>query len=131
MVVIIALKHAALGFCLCDQQFTLDHCTCLDPQPVEAIEPACGCCPEADLSDPIPPEPCKDCMIQVSVDPGDFLWASDPVPTPGTDGITISLPSGFGDEVRPSHHEDPVGTPIRGSPPNRTPLYLRTQVLRL
>ncbi|NNC87766.1 MAG: hypothetical protein HKN82_04810 [Akkermansiaceae bacterium] len=119
LVALVALKHAALGFCLCSDQFFLSDCDCSQVAPA-----ACAC-------DDCPATPCDDCVVVVSVDIDDFLWATDPFAPKEQASIDLAPPATpFADFTRGTALAS-TAMPIRGSPPGTPPLYLLTSVLRL
>lgn len=128
LIAIIAFKHAALGFCLCQEQLILSNCDC--PHEAPATAPAsCGCCEEETAE--AQPDPCHDCVVPITIETGDFLWSAasfSPLEQENAPLPPFSLP----------HHDAlakpcviAASGPARGSPPPGPPLFLRTQVLRL
>ena len=125
LITLIAVKHLALGFCLCNEELfvTECHCSCF-AAPTAA---PCGCEEEA----PPAEQPCNDCIVAISLDAGDFLWtadAFDPAQQKGTDLSPTTTPF-----LSTLHADNCIrlSAPIRGSPPGGPPLFLRTTVLRL
>lgn len=125
LITLIAVKHLALGFCLCNEEIFVAECPCSCF--AEPAAPPC-CCEEEEA----PAEaPCDDCIVAISLDAGDFLWSADafdPAQQDGTDlspAITPFLATLHADQCAR------FSAPIRGSPPSGPPLFLRTTVLRL
>ena len=130
MILIIALKHTALGFCLCQQEFTTAGSGCDCAQEEAAAEASCGCCPD-ESNDNSAPVPCDDCMVEVSVDPGDYLWSSKAFEPTDEIGIPLALPIDR-EALHAGKRSVPrTLAPARGSPPGSPPLYIWTRVLRL
>ena len=125
LITLIAVKHLALGFCLCNEEIFVAecHCCCFD----EHTETPC-CAEEEDAP---AEEPCNDCIVAISLDAGDFLWtadAFDPSQQRGTDIAPPETP--FLSNLHANEFAT-LGAPIRGSPPGGPPVFLRTTVLRL
>ena len=128
MILLIALRIPAFAFCACDQHVILNNGACCPEQ--AAIEaPECGCCP---TEAPAAKEPCRDCVIVFSLDPGDFNWSADSSQTKRVAEAPTALPAGFQNDLPPAlSRVSPHGS-IRGSPPLEPfPVLLRTRVLRL
>lgn len=126
LIAIIAVKHVALGFCLCTSEFFVAECPCTCE-----LSPAETCCPCEQEKAPAK-EPCNDCTIPISLDVGDFLWSADAF-LPGAQA-TLDLSAPVADSRK---HLAPTRVivlrqPIRGSPPGGPPPgLLRTTILRL
>lgn len=128
MIIIIALKHAALGFCLCQEEFTHAGMTCDCAESV-AVESTCGCCPTEQGAVGAPP--CDDCVVEVSVDPGEFLWSAQTFEPSDEIGSALTVPTAIENLRSRALATGPSFAPLRGSPPGGPPLFLRTRVLRL
>ena len=135
MVLLIALRLPALGFCLCQNDLVLNGSPCCTG-PMGSSAPvsssSCQGCESCPLTDSGPCTPCEDCVVVLSLDPGDFLWSSGEGSPSQEEGAPPSFSraaeAGFSPPLRVSL---PAGL-IRGSPPPGAFLaFLRTQVLRL
>lgn len=128
LITLIAVKHLALGFCLCNEELFVTECPCACF--AEPAEPPC--CSEEKTPEECPSEgPCDDCIVAISLDAGDFLWNSDAF-DPGQQGGT-TIATAETPYLSSLHVEriSTLGAPIRGSPPGGPPVFLRTTVLRL
>lgn len=153
MTMVITLKHPVLGYCLClDAYFTGD-CKCQleqaakptdQPTTAEASSSKCTSCCGTEAADhkktttekQKPTEPCDDCVKQLIVDVGDYVWhGSDQLPVASEftippfsySIIELSSPSNLA-------FYSPVS--IRGDPPpglhdSDIPHYLSHSVMRL
>lgn len=126
LIILIAVKHLALGFCLCNDEIFVTECPC-----------ACFAAPgdppcNGREREEVPTEsPSDDCIVAISLDAGDFFWNTDtfhPSQQPGNSVGPAEAPC-----VSPLHtgRVDALGAPTRGSPPAGLPAFLRTTVLRL
>ncbi|MCP5536174.1 MAG: hypothetical protein H7A51_08045 [Akkermansiaceae bacterium] len=145
MIMLIALKHPVLGYCLClDAYFTGD-CVCQHETRPSAKRlgsaPTCpDCCPDQSQGNTDTPrepsEPCDDCTAHLTVDVGDFVWDNSN-DTPADTGSTILPPLAYA-EPATAHPAAVIDyrKPIRGDPPpyptvSKVPLFLRHSVMRL
>lgn len=128
MILLIALRIPAFAFCACDQHVILNNGACCPEQ--AAIEaPECGCCP---AEAPAAKEPCRDCVIVFSLDPGDFNWSADSSQAKRVGEAPAALPAGFQHDLPPALSRLSLHGSIRGSPPLEPfPVLLQIQVLRL
>lgn len=118
---LIAVKHAALGFCLCNQEFFLSNCGCEAPASHEDCSDCGGC----------PLEPCDSCEVPVPIDVADFIWSADQL-DPKAPAFPATLHPGPRSETLRDACAVPAASAIRGSPPGtRRPLFLLTSTLRL
>ena len=126
LIAIIAVKHVALGFCLCTHEYFVSDCPCTC-----ATLPTSSCCPCEEEESPAE-EPCRDCSVPVSLDVGDFLWAADTFSLPAQTGPDLALAADrFHDQLPPGRILS-LKDSIRGAPPAGPPPHLlRTTVLRL
>ncbi len=126
MVLIVAMKHAALGFCLCSQTIVLNDCEC--HASVHPGEDTGGCCSNEDPA----PDPRDDCVVLFSLDPGDFLWnaGSEPRPTLTCPALNPAAKGDFS-RLAPVAGQRFAPPDARGSPDHGVPLFLRNGVLRL
>ena len=125
LIAIIAVKHLALGFCLCQDELYVNECAC-ECAAAEAQVPAC--CDDEEC--PVE-EPCNDCMVAISLDTGDFLWNADSFQSAAPSETALApAETPF---VSNLHTADvaSLGAPVGGSPPGGPPVFLRTTVLRL
>lgn len=131
MIAIVALRVPALGFCLCQHELILNPGTCCQPSEPKPSSCECGeVCQEAPPA--TAPEPCRDCVVILSLDFGDFSWTGTQFAPDPQNSSPVLLPGGLHDEAPHLFQPANAAIPIRGSPPGEsTPLYLRTQVLRL
>ena len=125
LITLIAVKHLALGFCLCNEELFVSDCSCCCME--HAAEPSC--CSE---EEPTPAEdPCRDCIIAISLDAGDFLWSANTFDPAPQDVTTVAPPeTPFASNLHANQFAQ-LREPIRGSPPSGPPLFLRSTVLRL
>lgn len=123
LLTLMVMKNVVLGFCLCQDQFIQDRDTCCAEL---AAEPAC-CCENEEA----PPVPCKDCIIDLQLEVGDFHWSADAFSP--ADQVATLLPPPFTAQAEAFLPQTIVAFdhPVRGSPPGSPPLYLRQSVLRL
>lgn len=124
LIAIVAMKHVALGFCLCQAQVVTNPSTCCtehDPVPV-------CCCDETEKP---ATDPCKDCVVELELEVGDFLWSTDEFTPADEIGTPIVVPTGDLATIPGRPVELTAHAPVRGSPPGLPPLYLRQSVLRL
>lgn len=129
MVAIIALRIPALGFCLCEHDLIINggFCCPTAAQPAATPSSHCDCCPEAPV-----PSPCDDCVVVLSLDPGEFLWTAHSFSPAPPHATPVLLPVGLQDEILlPATPASLTGL-IRGSPPSGDlAASSRTEVLRL
>ena len=123
LLTLMVMKNVVFGFCLCQDQFILDRDTCCAEM---AAEPVCGC-----ENGDTPAVPCKDCVIDLQLEVGDFHWSADEFSP--ADQIATFLPPFFIEQtsVFPPLVTLRLDPPVRGSPLGSPPLYLRQSVLRL
>lgn len=81
MVSIMALKHPAFAYCLCEHKvITFSECTHMKERSSQQEAPHCPrCAAKQDKKD----EPKNDCTLAISFDAGDFFWqdsVSEPHP---------------------------------------------------
>lgn len=148
MAMVITLKQPVLGYCLClDAYFTGD-CQC---QAEQAIKPTAhasapsncsSCCGTDTVNNNQPPTekkpsiPCDDCVKQLVVDVGDYVWhGSDQLPTNSEFPIP-HIPFATKDLSWSSNLTFFSPLSIRGDPPPRLhdsdiPHYLSHSVMRL
>ncbi|MFP6867675.1 MAG: hypothetical protein VCA35_17165 [Roseibacillus sp.] len=128
MIAIIALRLPVLGFCLCESDVIFNGEVCCDQAATQ--QSSCGCCSEVvTVSEE---EPCRDCVVVLSLDPGDFQWSAAQFSPAQEDGATVALPVGLQDDLLPKSHPGQIAGSIRGSPPlGSSAVYFRSQVLRL
>ena len=124
LIAIVAMKHVALGFCLCQEQIVTNPDTCC--QPAEAIQTCCG----SEAEEPTP-APCDDCIIDLEIEVSDFLWSSDEFSPAKEIGTPVAVPTGDLASIPGRVAVFTTAAPVRGSPPGLPPLYLRQSVLRL
>lgn len=126
MILLIALRIPALAFCECEQEITLsNHASCQQDAAEETS--SCACC-ETVAEEP----PCENCIVVLSLDPGDFNWSSNTFEPKEVTGGPLAHPAGLQDDLPPRPIATLSAGSIRGSPPSGPfPAYLRTQVLRL
>jgi hypothetical protein len=124
LLAIMALKHVALGFCLCQSQITTDPADCCA---ITAVEPACCC-----KVDQLPEEaPCKDCVIELDLEVSEFWWSTDTFAPADQLHEPVSVPSLAQWDTAVDSRLNEFDRPVRGSPPGLPPVYLRHSVLRL
>jgi len=124
LIAIVALKHVALGFCLCQAQFITNPATCC-----AVHDPAPACCCEEEK---IPADnPYKDCVVDLEIEVGDFLWNADQFSPADQVGLPIVLPTLDLPTFALQPQTLAFAHPVRGSPPGLPPLYIRQSVLRL
>ncbi|MDA0767089.1 MAG: hypothetical protein O3A92_09745 [Verrucomicrobia bacterium] len=124
LIAIVALKHVALGFCLCQAQFITNPDTCCAKH---AAEPSCCCEVEAPPAD----DPCKDCAVDLEIEVGDFLWDADHFSPPDQAGLPMVVPTLDLPTFALQPQTLAFAHPVRSSPPGLPPLYIRQSVLRL
>ncbi|MBJ06927.1 MAG: hypothetical protein CMO40_07410 [Verrucomicrobiaceae bacterium] len=126
MVVLIALRVPAFGFCACEENFTLTQKPCCLLETAEMSE--CGCCP-CQVEDST--TPCSDCMAIISLDPGHFLWSADSFHGGKGSEDPKVLPGGLQVQL-PLFSCSALSGVIRKSPPPRSlPAFLRSGAWRL
>ena len=128
MILLIALRIPAFAFCACDQQVILNNGACCPDQPTAQAQ-ECGCCPAETAARS---EPCRDCVIVISLNPGDFNWSAESSQAKRVEEAPPVLRAGFQDDLRPDLSRASLHGSIRGSPPLEPfPVLLQIQVLRL
>jgi hypothetical protein len=128
MIALIALRLPVLGFCLCENDVILNGGACCEEAATE--QSSCGSCPE--ILCQTEKKPCRDCVVILSLDPGDFQWTASQFSPSKEDPTPLDLPLNFCDDLPPKLTSRQCAAPIRGSPLlGNVPLYLRIQVLRL
>ncbi len=128
MVVLIALRLPALGFCLCEHHLVLNSgACCVEAAAVE--QSGCEHCVELSQAETAP---CRDCVVILSLDPGEFNWSARQFTPAQQDGTPLPIPAGYQDLLLPAPLPGTIAGPLSGSPPpGDSGIYLRTQVLRL
>ena len=128
MVVLIALRIPAFGFCLCEQDLTLNNGICCQQ----------GACLEKDNPDCCSSEPagdssvCRDCVIPLSLDLGDFNWSGAQFNVQNVRDIPATLSRGIRSFLQPGNPTLSLKGSIRGSPPVIALSVLRrTGILKL
>jgi hypothetical protein len=128
LITLIAVKHLALGFCLCNEELFITECPCSCF--AEPAEPPCCC--EEETPEECPAEaPCDECIVAISLDTGDFLWSADAFDPAQQTGTPVATPETLFLSTLHTSNFAAICAPIRGSPPSGPPLFLRTTVLRL
>lgn len=128
MIMLIALRLPVLGFCLCENHVIVNDGNCC-PE-VICEQSTCDSCPESKVQTGI--EPCSDCVVVLSLDPGDFQWSAAQFSPAEEDATPLPVPVSFHDDLFPKATSFSSAAPIRGSPPlGNFAISLRTQVLRL
>ena len=128
MILLIVLRIPAFAYCACEQNFILNNGACCPEETAVQIA-ECGCCP---TETPAAQEPCRDCVIVFSLDPGDFNWFPGSSQAKHLAEAPAALPAGFQHDLSPPlSRVSPHGS-IRGSPPIEPfPVPQWTRVLRL
>lgn len=109
MIAIIALRIPAFGYCLCNEEVFLSSDPCAHQQ-----AESCPCCPD---EAPSPKPDCEDCVLVLSLDPGDFSWSAPTFSPAPQLAAPIALPSGLQDDPFLGLAANPSRLGIRGSPP--------------
>ena len=128
MILLIALRVPAFAFCLCEQDVILNNGICCHQ------ESAChsldsSCCP-FEVASAI--EPCRDCVIVLSLDPGDFNWSGTSTQLQQFEEAPEALPVGLQDKALQTLPSVSLDGSVRGSPPpDAFPVPVRTGVLKL
>lgn len=128
MIVLIALRVPAFAFCLCEQGLVLNNGICCH-QESTCHSPDTSCC-TIEVVAAI--EPCRDCVIVLSLDPGDFNWSTTSTKLPQFEETPVAVPVGIQDDTLKTLSPVILNSSIRGSPPPEPfPVLIRTGVLRL
>ena len=127
MILLIVLRIPAFAFCVCEQHVILNNGACC-PEQSAAQAQDYSCCP---TETPAAQEPCRDCVIVISLDPGDFNWSADSSQARHIAEAPAALPAGFQNDLPPATRVSLHGS-IRGSPPLEPfPVPQWARVLRL
>ena len=130
MVALVALRLPVLGFCLCQNDLVLNSGTCCSEPESHLVQGSCGSCKECSAN--LEPAPCDDCVVVLSLDPGDFIWSATQFSPAAPSAVPLAAPAGSRDDVLLKSQVALAAGPIRESPPpGSSPLSMRTQVLRL
>ncbi len=127
MIFLIVLRVPAFAFCLCEQDVILNNGICCHEQ--SACQSPDSCCPAEAVVDI---EPCRDCVIILSLDPGDFSWSGANTQLQQFEEAPGALPVGIQDDVLQALAPVLLNDSIRGSPPpDPIPVLVRTGIMRL
>ena len=128
MMLLIALRVPAFAFCLCEQDVILNNGICCH-QESPCQSPDSTCCPIEAVADI---EPCRDCLIVISLDPGNFNWSGASSQLQQFEEAPGDLPVGLQDKVLQALPPVSPNGSVRGSPPPEPfPVLVRTGILRL
>lgn len=98
MIALIALRLPVLGFCLCENDVILNGDSCCEE--AATGQSSCGCCPE--ILRQTEKKPCRDCVVILSLDPGDFQWTASQFSPSKEDLTPLDLPINFATSCLPS-----------------------------
>ena len=126
MIALIVLRIPALGFCPCEQDLTLNNGFCCHEDSTLADSDCCSSAPLETVN------LCKDCLIVLSLDPGDFNWSGSQAQLPNLKEAPSALPAGIQSNFQPGQSPPFLHGLSRGSEPPGRPMVLRqTGILRL
>ena len=126
MIALIVLRIPALGFCPCAQDLTLNNGLCCHEDSSLADSDCCS----SEASETV--NLCQDCLIVLSLDPGDFNWSGSQAQLPNLKEAPAALPAGIQSNFQPGQSPLFLNGFSRGSEPPGRPVVLRqTGILRL
>ncbi|MBQ64965.1 MAG: hypothetical protein CL957_08230 [Euryarchaeota archaeon] len=126
MIALIVLRIPALGFCPCEQDLTLNNGFCCHEDSTLVDSDCCSSAPLETVN------LCKDCLIVLSLDAGDFNWSGSQAQLPILKEAPSALPAGIQSNFQPWQSPRFLHGFSRGSePPGRLMVLRQTGILRL
>ena len=130
MIFLIVLRIPALGFCLCQQDITLNNgACCYDASSLANFPSNANCC-SSTTEETV--KACQDCVVLLSLDPGDFNWSGPPSRFEKPTKSSGTFPIGIQNLIQTKQSRLILPGATRGSPPPEPiPVLRRTGILKL